>query len=109
MNIINLILGEVNWSNISADWPDFILSGYQNVFANWTYPLIFLGLIGYIYCINRSAISAAAAICIIFGVFGVTGIFAYEDVAEFSMLSWVIVVAAFAGLFTALFTSKRRH
>lgn len=106
--MLGWILGEVNWTNISGDWPGFILSGYDNIFQNWTYPLIFLGLVGYVYCINRSALSAAAAICLVFGIFGITGIFRYPDIANFSLLGWVIVVASFAGLFTTLFTMKRR-
>ena len=108
MGLLGLILAEVNWSNISGDWASWILTGYDNVFGHWTYPLIFLGIIGYVYCINRSAVSAAAAICIIFGVYGITGVFRYGDIAEFSLLSWVITIASFAGLFTTLFTLRRR-
>ena len=104
-----MILGEVNWTNISSDWIGYILTGYDNIFGNWTYPLMFLGVVGYIYCLNRSAMSAAAAICIIFGVYGVTGIFRYGEIAEFSLLSWVIVIMSFSGLFTTLFIRKRRE
>jgi len=102
----NLILMEINWSNIT--WTTFWMDGYANIFSNWTYPLIFLGLVGYIYCINRSALSAAAAICLIFGIYGITGIFAFPETNQFSLLGWIIVVASFAGLFTTLFTMKRR-
>jgi len=97
------ILGEINWSNISGNWGEFALTGYDYIFGNWTYPLIFLGIVGYVYCINRSAVSAAAAICIIFSIYGITGVFSYGDIAQYSMLSWVIVVFSFAGLFTTLF------
>lgn len=104
-----MILGEVNWTNISADWVGYIMKGYDSIFNHWTYPLIFLGVVGYIYCVNRSAMSAAAAICIIFGVYGITGIFRYGDIAQFSLLSWVIVIVSFSGLFTTLFIRKRRE
>jgi len=52
--------------------------------------------------------SAAAAICIIFGVYGITGIFSYPDIAPFSLLSWGITIISFSGLFAVLFTRKRR-
>ena len=103
-----MLFMEVNWSNITGNWSDFILTGYNNIFQNWTYPLIFLGFICYIYCINRSAMSAAAAICIIFGVYGITGVLSYPDIAPFSLLSWGITLTSFAGLFAVLFTRKRR-
>lgn len=103
-----MLIAEVNWTNISSDWIGYILSGYDSIFNHWTYPLIFLGVVGYIYCLNRSAMSAAAAICIIFGVYGVTGVFRYGDIAQFSLLSWTIVIVSFSGLFAALFIRKRR-
>lgn len=105
MVIPKMIIGEVNWTNISSDWPGFILSGYDYIFQNWTYPLMFLGIIGYVYCINRSAMSAAAAICFMFAIYGVTGIFSYPEVAGYSLLNWIIVIVSFSGLFTTLFIS----
>ena len=102
------ILMEVNWTNISANWGDFALSGYEYVFGNFVYPLIFMGIIGYVYAINKSAISAAAAICIAFTIFGITGIFSFPETTQFVTLSWIIVILSFAGLFTLLFTKKGR-
>lgn len=105
MSLLQLILGEVNWTNISADWVTYIISGYTDIFGEWFYPLVFIGFIGYVYCINKSAIAAAAAICIIFTVFSVTGIFATTD--EFTQLASGVSLAAFAGLFALLFYAKR--
>jgi len=105
---IGIVLGEVNWSNITSNWGTYFMTGYDHVFGHWTYPLIFLGVIGYVYCVSRSAMVAAASICLIFGIYGATSIFRYPDIPEFSMLGWVIVIVSFAGLFTTLFVSKRR-
>ena len=102
------LFGEVNWSNITGNWSDWITTGYTNILGNWFYPLAFLGIIGYIYCINRSAMGAAAGICIIFGVYGITNIFAAPDIYPFSLFSWAIVIVSFSGLFTVLFASRRR-
>lgn len=103
--LLNLILGEVNWSNISSDWGSFVVTGYAHIFGNWTYPLCFLGLIGYIYCLSKSATTAAAGIAILFAVYGATGVFGYPEVAGFSFLGWIIVVFSFAGIFTVLFVT----
>ena len=107
MNLASLFL-EVNWTNISSDWIGWTMSGYDAIFGHWTYPLIFLGIIGYVYSINRSAMSAAAAICLVFGIYGALAIFRYPDIAEFSMLGWIIVIISFAALFTTLFTMRQR-
>jgi len=103
-----LLFFEVNWSNISTNWADFIMSGYDDVFGHWVYPLILLGIVGYVYCINRSALSAAAGICIIFSVFGATAVFRYPDIPEFSLIGVLIAVGSFAGLFAVLFTMRQR-
>lgn len=100
-------IGAVNWTTISNNWVDFAMSGYTNIFENFTYPLVFLGIIGYIYAVNRSAISAAAGICIIFAVYGGTAIFNYPENVYFSYLGWFIVIFSLSGMFTLLFVRKR--
>jgi len=95
-------LSAVNWSEINDGWIDYAISAYEGFFGNWVYPIIFLGLVGYIYCINRSAFSAAAAICILFGVYGVTGVLSQPDTLYFTLISQVIVIFSFAGLFIVL-------
>ena len=99
---------EANWTNISSNWIEYALSSYENILGDWVYPLIFMGIISYIYCINRSAFSAAAAICIIFGVYGVTGVFSSPDTMYFTLLSWIVVIFSFAGLFVVLIVKKGR-
>ncbi len=104
-----MIIFEANWSNISSDWIGYIMTGYEYIFGNWVYPIIFLGIVGYVYAVNRSAISAAAGICIVFAAFGVTGIFRFPEIVQFSALAWGITVTSIAGLFVLLFTKKGRH
>ena len=102
-----MLFGEINWTNISGNWMDFFMSGYTGIFENFTYPLIFLGIIGYVYCITHSAMGAAATICLTFGIYGVTGVFATGSSAEFSILSWLITLISFSALFVTLFVRKR--
>ena len=103
-----LPLMDVNWSNISSGWMDWAITGYENILGNWVYPIFFLGIVGYVYAVNRSAFSAAAAICIVFAVFGVTGILSTPDTMNFTLISWVITIFSFAGLFVILIVKKGR-
>ena len=103
-----IVLFDVNWSNISGNWIEYALTGYENIFGAWVYPLMFLGLIGYVYCINRSAFSAAALICIMFSVFGVTGILSEPETLNFTLISIIVTVFSFAGLFVVLFLKNKR-
>jgi L-cystine uptake protein TcyP (sodium:dicarboxylate symporter family) len=96
---------EINWSNISGNWAEFISTGYTNVLGVWFYPIIFFGLVGYVYTVNRSAYSAAALLCIIFVVFSATGVFANVD--TFSQVASGLATIAFAGGFVLLFAIKR--
>ena len=103
-----MLIGEINWTNVSGNWIQFAMSGYTNIFENFTYPLIFLGIIGYIYCITKSAIGAAIGICIVFVIYGGSAVFNYPESSLFSFLGWIIVIVSFAGLFTALFVRANR-
>lgn len=99
----------VNWSIVSDDWWGYLTSGYDYVFGNWIIPIVFFGIIGYVYCVNRSALSAAAIICIIFAVFGVTGVFRYPEIQPFFSVSIAIAVLSIAGMGVLLFTKKGRN
>ena len=101
-----LTLLEINYSNISQDWMGFFLQGYKSIFGIWMWPLFFIGLVGYVYAVQKSATAAAVTICIIFGIFGATG--ALANAGEFTTLSFVLSVFSIAGAFTALFIKNRR-
>ena len=104
-----MLVFDVNWTNISGDWIGWLSTGYEYVFGNWLYPILFLGIIGYVYAVNRSAISAAAAICIIFTVFGTTGVLSHPDTSMFGLVSVAIVVFSVAGLFLLVIFEKNRR
>ena len=105
MNLLSILLN-VNWTEINSNWINYAISGYETLFGGWVYPLLFMGVIGYVYAINKSAIAAAVAICIIFGIFGTTAIFIAPEIQHFRDFGAAIVIVSLAGLFTALFASK---
>ena len=102
------ILMEVNWTNVSSNWIDYSMTGYQYVFENWVYPIIFMGIIGYVYAINKSATSAAVVICLIFALFGTSGALVYTDIVPFRDFSIAIAGVALSALFVTIFASKYR-
>jgi len=95
----------VSWENISGNWTTWVTDAYTGILGNWFWPLVFFGVIGYVYAINKSATSAAVAICLVFGIFGVTGVFA--DAPDFVFINMAIVLIAVSGAFTAIFMRKR--
>lgn len=101
-----LLFLEINYTNISQDWMGFFLSPYKNILGIWMWPIVFIGLIGYVYAVQKSATAAAVMICIIFGIFGATD--ALANNLEFTSLSIVLSTFAIAGAFTALFMKSRR-
>jgi len=101
------ILADVNWTNISGNWMEWFFQGYTEILTDvWFYPVLFAGIIGYIYAITHSATAAAVSIALVFGIFGVTGVFAGPS--EFAFLSWAIVITAFSAAFTALFAGRKK-
>lgn len=104
-----MLIFDVNWTNISADWYSYITNGYDYVFGNWLLPILFFAIAGYVYAVNRSALSAAAVICITFAVFGVTGVFRYSEIQPMLTMAIVIAGMSISGLLVLLFVKKGRH
>ena len=101
-----LPLMEINYSNISQNWMDFFLGSYKTVMGVWVWPLIFLGIVGYVYAVQKSATAAAVALCIIFGIFGATDVL--SNAGEFTQFAYLMSVLSIAGAFTALFIKHRK-
>ena len=97
---------EINYSNISENWMDFFLGSYKTVMGVWVWPLIFLGIVGYVYAVQKSATAAAVALCLIFGIFGATDVL--SNAGEFTQFSQIMAVFSIAGAFTALFIKHRK-
>lgn len=81
------------------------MSGYTTALGFFVWPIIFSGVIGYIYIKNVSATTAAVAILIIFTCFGATGWIA--GVPVLSMFFQVVVALVITGLLI-YFVVRRR-
>ena len=92
-----------NFTYIRENLISWSLQGYENALGFLFFPLVFTGIIGYVYIKNQSVVILGVAILIIFAAFGNTLI---------NVDAWVTVMQIiFALAITALFLywfSKRR-
>lgn len=78
--------------------------GSFDVLGIWKYPLVLVGIIGYVYLATKSGALTALLIIVAFAVFGGTGIFAPTQLLN-SFLGTVTILGI-AGLFLALLLKK---
>ena len=86
----------------------YAMRGYTTALGFLVYPLIFTGIIGYIYIKQQSIISAVVVILLLIGAFG-TALVQYYTGVE----SWISAMAIFVGLglaslFVLWLTKSRR-
>ena len=83
---------------------DYSMQAYINILGVFTYPLIFCGVIGYVYMKQQSVIAAAVATLILFAAFDV----AVAGADVFVMVMHIFVTIAVGSLFLLFFTRWRR-
>lgn len=82
---------------------DYSMSAYVGILGVFTYPLIFCGIIGYVYMKQQSVIAAAVATLILFTAFDIVA-----DAPIFVMVMHILVTIAVGALFLLFFTRWRR-
>ena len=82
---------------------DYSMQAYIGVLGVFTYPLIFCGIIGYVYMKQQSVIAAAAATLILFTSFDIV-----TQVPIFVMVMHIFVTIAIGALFLMFFTRWRK-
>ena len=94
------------WQNFSTDIFGFAMSSFSSL-EPWLYPLIFIGIFGYIYSAMESIVVTVVAILITFGIFaGTTSIF--ESVPQINQFFYIISVIGITLLIATLIVRKRR-
>ena len=83
---------------------NYSMQAYVGILGVFTYPLIFCGIIGYVYMKQQSVIAAAVATLILFAAFdvGVLG------AGVFVMVIHILVTIAIGALFLMFFTRWRK-
>lgn len=82
---------------------DYSMQAYVGILGVFTYPLIFCGIIGYVYMKQQSIIAAAVATLILFTAFDIT-----TGVEPFIMIMHIFVTIAVGSLFLLFFSRMRR-
>ena len=91
------------WSNFSGGFFEYAMDAYSNL-EPWVYPLILLGVIGYVYTATHSVITAIAAILITFGLYATTSVFV--DVPDISLFMSLVTIVGISALIFTLFARR---
>ena len=83
---------------------EYSMSAYTNILFGFTYPLIFCGIIGYVYMKQQSVIAAAVATLILFTAFDVLILRA----EVFITVMHIFVTIAIGALFLLFFSRWRK-
>jgi len=92
-----------NFTWIQQHFVEWTMSGYTMVLGVFVWPLIFTGIIGYVYLKNQSLVIAVAAILMIMAVFGN----ALVGVDVWINLLYVFSAIVIAVLFLIFFVRRR--
>lgn len=92
-----------NFSYWMENLMDLSMQGYETALGVLVWPIIFSGVIGYVYLKQQSFVAAAVAAMILICVFGNY----LMDVESWVSLMYILSSLAFTGLFL-MFLSKRR-
>jgi len=92
------------WENFTSSIIDYARSAYVDV-EPWFYPMLFLGIIGFIYAGMKSLVAAVVGIIIIFATFVGTGIF--EETYETNLFFYIIAIVGIAMLIFAVILKGR--
>lgn len=83
---------------------NYSMQAYIGILGVFTYPLIFCGIIGYVYMKQQSVIAAAVATLVLFAAFDV----AVLGTETFVMVVHIFVTIAIGALFLTFFTRWRK-
>jgi len=105
-NLSNLTNLSFNFTYWQQHLVEFFIMGYVRALGFFFWPMVFTGIIAYVYIKNQSAVAAAVAILITFASFVTSGIFL--QIPALVLLLQGVVCLAVAGLVTYFFTHRRQ-
>lgn len=92
------------WSNMTSNFPKYATDAYSAI-DPWFYPILFLGIIGYVYAYTKSVVVASVAILITLGLFGVTG---FVGVGTLGNFLYIVVAIGLGSLIITFIKNYRR-
>ena len=94
------------WSNFTDGFIDFGMSAYGSL-EPWVYPLVFIGIIGFVYATMKSITVTVVAIIFTLGIYGATTNI-FNEVPDLNLFLYIISIIGIALLITALFIKRRQ-
>ncbi|MBE3095352.1 MAG: hypothetical protein IMZ52_10010 [Actinobacteria bacterium] len=92
------------WENFSKGIIPYAMSAFSGL-EPWVYPLIFVGIIGYVYATVNSVIVAVVAIIITFGLYATTTDI-FVNVPDLNLFFYIVVLIGLTLLITTLFIRR---
>lgn len=94
------------WDNFTSEGIfDFATSTYASL-EPWTYPLVILGILGFVYATMNSIIVTIAGIIFAVGIYGVTTDI-FVDVPDITLFLYIVSIIGIT-LLIAMLVIKRR-
>lgn len=88
------------WSNFSGGFFEYAMDAYGNL-EPWTYPLIIVGIIGYVFMATRSVTATVVSIFIALGIYATTTSI-FDNVPSLNLFLWCIAIVGIPLLLFAI-------
>lgn len=88
------------WSNFSGGIFEYSIDAYNGL-EPWTYPIIFLAIIGYVFMATRSITAAIVSIFITMGIYATTTNI-FVDVPDLTLFLMIVSLIGMSMLFIVL-------
>jgi len=93
------------WGNFTRSIPDFAVAAFDAV-DPWFWPLVFVGVFGFLYTAMNSVTVAIVGILVTFGLFAAsTNIF--HGIPELTQFLYLVTIVGLTMLVVTLFLSRR--
>jgi len=92
------------WGNFTRSIPDFVVAAFDAV-DPWFWPLVFIGVFGYLYTAMNSVTVAIVGILITFGLFATTTNI-FVGIPEITQFIYIVTVIGITMLINMLFLRR---
>jgi hypothetical protein len=94
------------WENLTQGIFNYAMDSY-NILGIWLYPLLFIGIIGYVYASMQSVTVGIIGILLTIGIFGATTQI-FQEVPMLVQLLYIITILGLTLLLVGLFIKRSR-
>jgi len=92
------------WGNFSRSIPDYMTDAFSAI-DPWFWPLVFVGIFGFLYTAMNSVTVAIVGILVTFGIFA-TSTNVFVGIPEITQFLYIISIIGISLLITTLFLRR---